>query len=977
MASAPLVPRRAVEPRAPRELVERLKRMEEKWQKRWSEARLFEADPDGSRPKFFITFPYPYVNSYPHLGSAFTILRVDVMARYKRMQGYNVLFPQGWHATGGPIVSSALRVAEGDPKIIEILKSVGVREDEIEKFKDPAYWVEFFTRGWKRDLQRYGLSIDWRREFYTTKLNPYYSRFIEWQYLKLREKGLVGKGSHPVVWCPKERKVVGDHDRPDEYVGIGPVEAVIIKFRLEDGRVLPALTFRPETVFGVTNVWVNPNATYIEARVNGEVWILSQYMVDELRDQDYRVEVLGRVEGRELVGRWARLEATGKQVLVLPATFVKADLGTGIVMSVPGHAPYDYVALREAWERAEDLAREYGLDPETIKSIKPIVMIKVPGFESKTPTEYYVEKLRVSSQDEREKLDEATREVYAKEFYQGIMAGNTGRFAGMKVSEAKDRVVEWLASRGEALKVYTLPREVYCRCGARTHVKLVRDQWFLLYSKPEWKSLALKALSKMKVYPEHVRKDFRNTIEALRDWAFTHKGELGTPLPWDKEWVIESLSDSTIYMAYYTIAKYTQHPEKYGIKPENLTPEVFDYVFLGKGDPDEVSKRSGIPRELLEAMRREFTYWYPVDLRISGKDLIPNHLTFYIFHHTAIFPEEYWPRGVSVNGWVLVAGKKMSKSLGNFILLREALEWWGADATRWAEVMAGADATLDDANFEPSVADSAVYILNSWLDFVRENYGRRARREWRLIDDWFESVLNSTVKRVTEHMEETNFKTALVEGYYKLQELYKWYARMAGEPHEDLLRKFIEIQTLLIAPFAPHTAEEAWEAMGKEGFISTAQWPKADESKIKPEVEAVMETVRASIEDAREVLRLIGGGKRLVITVAAGWKFEAASLVKRAVDGGKPLGEALREAFKIEGVEKREIAGMIQQLRKSPEVLTRLSSRELELRAFKELSQAIASELGLEEVVVEAEEEGKSPRKANAMPGKPALYAEK
>ncbi|MEM4738480.1 MAG: class I tRNA ligase family protein, partial [Acidilobaceae archaeon] len=99
--------------------------MEAKWRDRWFSSRLFEAEPDYSRPKFFVTFPYPYVNAYPHLGSAFTILRVDVTARYKRMRGYNVLFAQGWHATGGPIVSSALRVRERDPKIIRDLQLMG------------------------------------------------------------------------------------------------------------------------------------------------------------------------------------------------------------------------------------------------------------------------------------------------------------------------------------------------------------------------------------------------------------------------------------------------------------------------------------------------------------------------------------------------------------------------------------------------------------------------------------------------------------------------------------------------------------------------------------------------------------------------------------------------------------------------------------------------------------------------------------
>ena len=257
-------------PRVDREQVDKIKSIEHKWRLKWEKERIFQADPDPNRKKYFVTFPFPYVNGFPHLGGAFTILRVDVTARYKRMRGYNVLFAQGWHATGGPIVAAALRIRRGDKKQIKSLLDMGIPEDEIEKFKDPEYWVRYFTKGWRRDLEQFGMSIDWRREFYTTYMNPYFSKFVEWQYLKLREKGKVAKGSHPVVWCPVEKKVVGDHDRPDEYAGISPQEAVIIKFKDDDGVVYPALTYRPETVFGVTNIWVNPEAEYKTAIVDGE-----------------------------------------------------------------------------------------------------------------------------------------------------------------------------------------------------------------------------------------------------------------------------------------------------------------------------------------------------------------------------------------------------------------------------------------------------------------------------------------------------------------------------------------------------------------------------------------------------------------------------------------------------------------------------------------------------------------------------------
>ena len=117
-------------------------------------------------------------------------------------------------------------------------------------------------------------------------------------------------------------------------------------------------------------------------------------------------------------------------------------------------------------------------------------------------------------------------------------------------------------------------------------------------------------------------------------------------MPWSPGWIVETLSDSTVYMAFYTIVK---HIRRSDIRPEQLTGAVFNYVFLGEGGLWAAAKSSDMNPTILNEMREEFTYWYPVDLRVSAKELVPNHLTFFIFQHTAIFPREQWPRGVGVN----------------------------------------------------------------------------------------------------------------------------------------------------------------------------------------------------------------------------------------------------------------------------------------------------------------------------------------
>ena len=953
-----------------------LKKIEEKWQEAWLRDGVFEADPDPSCPKFFVTFPYPYINAYPHLGSAFTVLRVDIIARYMRMKGYNVLFAQGWHATGGPIMAAALRIREGDPKQIRTLKMMGIPDEEIPKFSEPVYWVKFFKKAWREDFKRYGLSIDWRREFNTTYLNPPYNAFIQWQYTVLRERGYITKGSHPVVWCPKERKVVGDHDRPDEYAGISPEEVVVIKFQGEDGLVYPCMTYRPETVYGAVNIWVNPDAEYVIAEVDGEKWVIGSYAVDELRDQGHKVTVIGSAKGRDLVGRFAVNPVTKWRVPVLPASFVDPEAGMGVVMSVPAHAPYDYVALEDL-KRDPYILDRYNVDPAIVDAIKPVPLIILEGY-SDLPAKDAVEKRGIRSQVETEKLDDATKEIYTKEFHKGVLRKEVyGRWGGLTVAEAKESIIDYLTSNGVAIRHYTLPVPVYCRCGARTHVKIVQDQWFLRYSDPEWKELAHKCIDSMRFIPDSVRQQFHSQVDWYKDWACTHKGELGTPLPWDPDWVLESLSDSTVYMAYYTLAKYLQHPEKYGIDWGKLSREFFDYVLLGKGDPEEVARKTGISRELLKEMREEFLYWYPVDLRVSGKDLLPNHLVFFIFHHVAIFPPEFWPRGIGINGWVLVGGEKMSKSKGNFILLREALDLWGADATRFAEAYAG-NSGLDDANFEPEMAAKAVDILYEWYRFAVENYGE-GDDDWFSIDDWFRSVLHRTLKEVEREMEELNFKNVLVKGFFNLQNNFRWYLkRRGGRANKRLLAEFIEIQTKILAPITPHIAEEIWRSIGKEGYISLSPWPKVDEDAIKPEVELAEEIVKEVIEDIKDILGILKAKpSEVVVAVAAPWKYFFVSAIKREVEKGAKLREAAGKAIKELPREQRKVAGrVIPIITSNPRILELLVSREEEERILREAAQFISREVGVKVRVTSEEEAVKLHRKASqALPARPAIIA--
>ncbi|MGB9674585.1 MAG: class I tRNA ligase family protein, partial [Nanopusillaceae archaeon] len=141
--------------------------VEKKWQKIWEEKRVFESNANENKKKVFLTAPYPYMSGLLHLGHALTFSRIEFYARYKRLKGYNVLFPVAFHITGSPIVSKSMRLKEGDKKIIEDLKSDGIPEKDFEKLKTPEGWALYFMEYARKALKGMGYSIDWRREFYT------------------------------------------------------------------------------------------------------------------------------------------------------------------------------------------------------------------------------------------------------------------------------------------------------------------------------------------------------------------------------------------------------------------------------------------------------------------------------------------------------------------------------------------------------------------------------------------------------------------------------------------------------------------------------------------------------------------------------------------------------------------------------------------------------------------------------------------
>ncbi len=813
------------------------KKIEEKWQKEWEKAGCFEANPD-KKAKFFINFPYPYINAYLHLGHAFSATRVDVMARFMRLKGYNVLFPQAWHCTGTPVWAASQRIKEKEPKQIQIMKSMGFSDKEIKKFSDPKHWINVFVPAAKEDFIKLGTSVDWRRSFITTELNPRYDKFIRWQFMKLKEKGFVVTGKHPVVWCPKDNMPVGDHDRV-EGEGFTTQDFMWIKFRMRDSDlILMAGTTRPDALYGQTHLWIDPKGEYVIVKVKDEKWVVGRGAVDKIKNQhDNKIEIIGKIEPKELIGKWVRGSLSEKDIYTVPAWFIKSNVGSGIVYSAL-EDPVDLYELKKIHSDMK-LLDEFKLDKNIVSKLHPISIIKVPRMGDNLGEEIGRE-FNITSPDEKEKVEMAKSELNKRVFRKGIMNKNCGECSGMSVPECQTFLKKKLPEENSAVMFYELTGKVICRCLTPSIVKIVSDQWFLKYGDKKWKKETHKALDKLKLYPELVKQQFNYVIDWLNDWACTHHQGMGTKLPWDDKWVIESLSDSTIYMAYYTISHLIEK-----ISLEEINDSFFDFIFLGRGKGK---------KEWLK-LKEEFEYWYPFDVRSSGKDLVQNHLSFCLFNHTAIFPEKYWPKGFSVNGWLLVEGDKMSKSKGNFYTIRQMIGKYPADVVRAGLILGGEG--LDDPNFDFSNAENMKQKLEQWYRFALDNYGKKSgKQEVTNSDKIFLHKINQNLKEGTEAMEAMMFRTAFERLFYQMQKVLREYLGR-GEINQDLINQFIEIQTKVLSPFSPFISEEIWEKIGKKGFISIEVWPKFDVSKIDLELEKQERQIMQIIADIKNIARLL------------------------------------------------------------------------------------------------------------------------
>ncbi|TFK47205.1 leucyl-tRNA synthetase [Heliocybe sulcata] len=843
-------------------------------------------------PKWFGNFPYPYMNGSLHLGHAFTISKIEFAAGFQRMQGKRVLFPHGFHVTGMPIKACADKLirememfgpdfenykpeeepeapapVQGAPNStnpakgtkgkvaakktgltyqFQIMESIGVPRAEIKKFADPYYWLEYFPPIAVEDNNRMGNRIDWRRSFMTTDANPYYDAFVRWQINKLYKLGKIKFGERYTIYSPKDGQPCMDHDRaegealgPQEYTGIkmevvqwSEAAAKEIEGKVGGRKVyLVAATLRPETMYGQTNCFVGTQIKYgVFAANDKEAYVCTYRGARNMTFQgifDVRGQVnqLLEIDGTKIVGTKIKAPfSVYPEVYVLPMDNVLATKGTGVVTSVPSDSPDDYATLMDLRKKAEF----YKIQPEWA-AFEPVPVLSTPTYGDMTAPAL-VKQLKIQSQKDIKQLAEAKEIAYKEGFYSGTMV--IGEFKGQSVQEAKAKVRDSMVSQGLAF-AYAEPEGLVISRSSDECVVALMDQWYLDYGEPEWRKQAEKALAKMQTYNQETRNAFEGTLAWLNQWACARTYGLGSKMPWDPQFLVESLSDSTIYMSYYTIAHLLQggvingsKPGPLGVTPEQMTDEVFEYIFCNAPFPDPAP----LPKEKADVMKREFDYFYPFDVRSSGKDLIPNNLTFALYNHCAIFPEDKWPASMRVNGHLMLNGQKMSKSKGNTLTLRESMEKFGADASRLA--LADAGDGMEDANFDEKNANANILRLHTLIGWCEENVKdqsklRQGPRNYH--DKVFEEEIHDLTNITKKYYDDMCFKDATKYGFYDFQSARDWYREVTADVgmHADLVKYWVRANALLIAPIAPHYAEHIWTSvLAAPQSVQRALWPE-------------------------------------------------------------------------------------------------------------------------------------------------------
>ncbi len=758
--------------------------IEKKWQEKWEEEDTFKVTEDGDKEKYYVLEMFPYPSGKLHMGHVRNYSIGDVLARFKKMKGYNVLHPMGWDSFGLPAENAAIK-------------------HDVE----PSVWTWENIDEMRRQLKELGLSYDWDREVATC--HPDYYKWMQWIFIQFYKKGLAYKKENPVNWCPScqtvlanEQVVDGKCERCGALVGkkelsqwylkitdyaerlldnleklpgwpnkvklmqknwIGKSTGAQVTFEIEGfDKGLDIYTTRPDTLYGVTYMVLAPEHPFLKELVKG-----SQYEEAVMAYVD-KVQHLSDIERTsttkektgEFTGRYCINPLNGKRVPIFISDYVLMDYGTGAIMAVPSHDQRDF-----------DFAKAFDLE------IIPVV------------------------DPERDDIDlDNLTEAFEAE---GKLI-NSGKFNGMNNKEAIVKITEYLEEQGIGEK--------------KTNYKL-RD-WLISRQRYWGTPIPMIYCEDCGWVPE---KEENLPVMLPTDVEFTGKGE--SPLATSK-----TFRD--------TVCPVCGKPAK----RELDTMDTFldsSWYFLRYCDARNTEEAFS---------KEKVDYWMNVDQYIGGVEHAILHLMYARFFQMALYDLGYVSQeepfeNLLTQGMVIKDGAKMSKSLGNVVSPAEIIEKYGADTARLFILFAAPpERELDwsDQGVEGSYrfinrVYRMVYEFSQKYKDVPDTYQVKNEAD-KSLAYW----MNYAIKKVSDDVgDRFNFNTAISTIMEMVNEMYRY---KEGDINPGLYGAAVKTLIILLAPFVPHVTEEMWEHLGYGGSVHDQKWPEYDEKAlVKDTIEIVVQ----------------------------------------------------------------------------------------------------------------------------------------
>jgi len=712
------------------------KQVEERWVDSWDQS-IYYFDWNSEAPQYIIDTPPPYPTGNFHIGNALNWCYIDFVARYKRMRGYNVMFPQGWDCHGLPT----------EVKVEEIHK---ITKNEVPREEFRRLCEELTAQNIAKmrvTMRRLGFSNDWSNE-YVTMLPEYYSK-TQRSFVRMFEKGMIYREDHPVNWCPRCGTAIAFAEV--EYDSrTTSLNYLLFGSDLGD---LEIATSRPELLAACVAVAVHPE--------------------DE--------------ERRKYIGTEVRVPVFDYSVPVIADEVVDPAFGTGVVM--------------------------------------------ICTFGDKQDVRWWVE----HDLPLRQAIDRA-----------GRMTEVAGKFAGMKISECKDAIIEEMRSRGIIRKQEPLDQNVGLCWRCKTAIEILSErQWFVKIDPGE----IIKTSAEIKWVPEHMETRLKNWTGTMDwDWCISRQRIFATPIP---VWYCKSCGEPLV-------AREEWLPLDPNLtKPPVSCPKCGSEEFEPETDVLDTWMDSSISVLNVTGWLSDHRPRYPAQLRPQGHDIIRTWAFYTILRAKALVGTRPWD-SILVNGMVLGEdGHKMSKSLNNFIAPEEVVEKYGADAFRqWAAV--GGSPGSDVMFRWKDVISGGRFLQKLWsmYRFSAPHAVKSEDSAKNQVDRWLLFELSRTVEAVTESMDRFAFDEAfrairsfawdeLADNYIELVKS-RLYGPDGPEKRaaQSTIYSAIEALTSLLAPFTPFIAEEIRMSLSGQS-VHAAPWPEPQEIRPSPEGSLIKEVAAA------------------------------------------------------------------------------------------------------------------------------------